>query len=142
MLAFTAAPADFKSDPSPFAEAKWINKENPFGYREYVQQWISPDPKRHQLGLVGGNNVSLARGNLEDVESDLRGITRPNTWCPALEHSPLTKGQTHVRVDNRKTNLNIDITPIHLPEYQMWGYTGAPKPMPFVQETCGRPYKY
>ena len=36
---------------------------------------------RFELGLVGGNNVSITQGNIVDVESDLRchkkGITLP-----------------------------------------------------------------
>ena len=141
MLAFTAAPADFKTDPSPFAEP-WINKENPYGYRELVQQWISPAPRRHQLGLVGGNEVSIIAGNQMDVESDLRGTTRPITWCPGLEHAPVPENATKLPIRNRKTNMTIDIRKKNLREYQMWAYGGAYKPLPLVKETCGQPHKY
>jgi hypothetical protein len=67
MFALTAQNANFESDPSPFAEP-WIRNENPFKYRELVQQWVSPVPKRHQLGLVGGNEVSIIAGNVMDIE--------------------------------------------------------------------------
>ncbi len=141
MLAFSAASADFQNDPSPFA-ASWITKENPFKYRELAQQWVSPAPKRHQLGLIGGNSSSLISGNVIDLESDLRGITRPITNCPDLEHAPVPENATHLPIKNRKTNLTINIKPKHLPEYQMWAYAGTYKPLPLVKETCGAPHKY
>lgn len=141
MLAFTAAAADFKSDPSPFAES-WINKENPYGYRELVQQWITNAPRRHQLGLVGGNEVSIIAGNQMDIESDLRGTTRPLTWCPGLEHMPVPENATKLPIRNRKTDMTIDIRKKNLREYQMWAYGGAYKPLPLVKETCGQPHKY
>ncbi len=142
MLAFTAAPANFQSDPSPFKAAPWINKENPFGYKELKTQWESPSPKRHVLGLVGGNEVSPIRGNQMDLESDLRGTTRPLTRCPELEHAPIAETATRLPIQNRKTNLTINIAPNHLPEYQMWGYAAAYKPEPLLKETCGQPHKY
>jgi hypothetical protein len=141
MLAFTAASADFDNDPSPFA-ASWIQKENTFKYRELAQQWESPAPKRHLLGLVGGNEASVIAGNRMDIESDLRGTTRPLTNNPSLEHAPIPPNATTLPIRNRKTNMTINIRPKHLPEYQMWGYAGAYKPLPLVKETCGTPHKY
>jgi hypothetical protein len=141
MLAFTAASANFESDPSPF-QAPWIQKENPYKYRELAQQWVSPAPKRHQLGLVGGNNVSIAAGNLMDIESDLRGTTRPLTDSPDLQHNPIPANATEIPIKNRKTNMTINIKQKHLPEFQMWAYSGAYKPLPLVKENCGTPHKY
>ena len=37
---------------------------------------------RNELGLIGGNNVSQIRGNLVDLENDLRGTTRNASLCP------------------------------------------------------------
>ena len=141
MFALTAQNANFESDPSPFAE-EWIRNENPFKYRELVQQWVSPVPKRHQLGLVGGNEVSIIAGNVMDIESDLRGTTRPLTHCPDQEHAPIPENATSLPIRNRKTNITINITPKPLQEYQMWAYGGAYKPLPLVKETCGQPHKY
>ena len=141
MFALTAANANFDNDPSPFA-ASWIQKENPYKYREIVQQWVSPSPKRHQLGLVGGNSVSIVSGNVCDIESDLKGITRPITNCPDLEHAPIPENATSLPIKNRKTNMTINIKTKNLPEYQMWAYAGAYKPLPLVKETCGTPHKY
>ena len=40
------------------------------------------------FGLVGGTNVSHIKGNLVDLENDLRGQTRSNTKCPARKYAP------------------------------------------------------
>lgn len=102
----------------------------------------SPPPKRHILGVVGGNEVSVCAGNPQDVESDLFGLTRPLTNCPSREYHPTLQGQQELVYDNRKTNLRIDIRRKNLPEYQMWAYPVTYAPLPLKKETCGRPEKY
>jgi hypothetical protein len=141
MLAFNAAPADFQNDPNPFAEP-WINKEDPFHYTVFKEQWVANHPRRHIIGLVGGNEVSPIKGSQLDIESDLKGITRPLTFCAEQEHVPVPTNATSMHIKNRKTDLRINVTPVHLPEYQMWGYASVPKPLPMNKETCGKPYKY
>jgi hypothetical protein len=64
------------------------------------------------------------------------------TNCPEREYHPTKAGQEKLVYDNRKTNLSIDIRPIHLPEYQMWAYPVSYAPLPLKKETCGRPEKY
>jgi hypothetical protein len=102
----------------------------------------SPAEKRHILGVVGGNDVSRLAGNPQDIESDLTWRTRPLTNCPGREYKPMMAGQEKIVIDNRKTNLTIDVRPIHLPEYQMWAYPQTLAPLPLRKETCGRPEKY
>jgi hypothetical protein len=43
---------------------------------------------RPDLGLLGGNNVSVTRNNMVDLESDLFGITRQNSLCPERKYLP------------------------------------------------------
>ena len=102
----------------------------------------SPQAKRHILGIVGGNDVSQMAGNPQDIESELRGLTRPLTNCPAREYKPTMAGQEKLVINNRKTNLAIDFRPVHLPEYQMFGLPLTLAPLPLRKETCGRPEKY
>lgn len=102
----------------------------------------SPVAKRHILGLVGGNEVSRLAGNPQDIESDLSWRTRPLTKCPGREYKPLMQGQTTITYNNRKTDLAIDVRPVHLPEYQMWAYPQALAPLPLHKETCGQPQRY
>lgn len=48
------------------------------------------NPCRIELGVVGGNNVSLYDGNIVDLESDLRGQTRVASHCPSNKFLPGT----------------------------------------------------
>ena len=102
----------------------------------------SPVAKRHILGMVGGNDVSRMAGNPQDIESELRGTTRPLTKCPEREYHPTMQGQEKLVINNRKTHLAIDIRTVNLPEYQMWAYPQTLAPLPLRKETCGRPEKY
>ena len=120
----------------------WESKENPQKYSYLVTEYISPTPKRHILGLVGGNEVSVAEGNVVDVESDLRGITIPNTFAPWRKYQPPKKDAKEIKRDNLKTHLDINIAPMHLPAYQMWAYPGMPTPAPLRNEVCKNPEKY
>ena len=130
--------------------APWENKNNPQAYDELEAQVVSPDPRRHILGLIGGNEVAtvaaskfnVVNGQQADVESDLRGITRPITKCPWKDYQPQAAGQTAIQRDNVKNTFNVDATLYPLRDYQMWAYAATYQPDPMVKETCGRPEKY
>lgn len=102
----------------------------------------SPAPKRHTLGLVGGNEVSRLAANPQDIESDLRGITRPLTKCNEREYQALTQGQTTIDYKNRTTNMTLDLRPVHLKEYQTFAYPASYAPQGLKQKQCGSPHKY
>jgi hypothetical protein len=120
----------------------WEKKENPQKYTYLASEYISPSPKRHILGLVGGNEVSVAEGNVVDLESDLRGINLPNTFAPWRKYQPPPENQREIKRDNVKIKLSIDVAPMHLPVYQMWAYPGMPTPAPIKNEVCKNPEKY
>lgn len=136
----------------PLLTAHWEKKENPQHYDFLETTYINPEPKRHILGIVGGNEVSLIKGNMVDLESDLRGINIPNTFCPWRQYQPpkpdnmpqpFTLGnQKEIVRNNTKVNLKIDVRPQHLPDYQMWAYPGVPAPVPMKREVCFQPEKY
>ena len=98
------------------------------------------------MGLVGGNEVSRIAGSMADLESDLQGITRPNTRAILRHHLPPEKegvaGPSMIERNNAKGVLKIDTTPVHLKAYQQWAYPSVIGPMPLVKETCSRPEKY
>jgi hypothetical protein len=133
----------------------WIHEDNKQAYDVVVpNQTIQaaqgagkkglfvPKATRHVLGIVGGNEVSQIAGNRPDLESDLRGLTRPLTNCPEREWQPLKANQPMLVIQNRKTNLGIDIRLKHLQDAQMWAYPAAYAPLPLVKETCQAPHKY
>lgn len=47
---------------------------------------------RVDLGLFGGNNVSMVTDNQVDVESDLFGVTRQYSKCPERKYLPSCEG--------------------------------------------------
>lgn len=116
--------------------------ENPQSYDMTPFVYVAEKPRRHILGVVGGNEVSGIQGNRVDLESDLLGITRANTWCPKREHLPPHVNDTSIKRDNFKTQLNINIKPNHLPAYQMWAYPVSLAPLPMESQVCNQPHKY
>jgi len=59
-------------------------------YQMDLNKHYNNQPRRIDTGIVGGNDVSLYGGNLVDLDSDLRGLTRSNTHCPAGKYLPGT----------------------------------------------------
>jgi hypothetical protein len=118
------------------------------GYSQIPQKYFHPNPSRNALGLVGGNDVSIASGNLVDVESDLRGTTRDLSNAPSRKFQK-SMGANDVAPQNivfveRATGRvrTVDTTPRHLPTRQMVSYPGVPAPAPLVQDVYGAPWRF
>jgi hypothetical protein len=127
--------------PAPNNDAKLFeNTENPQTYDEFAAAVRHKKEARHILGFVGGNEVSRASGNQTDVESDLIGITRPNTWGTGRHHLPPTS--TKIERKTAKGTFQVDATPVHLPAYQMWAYPSVIGPEPLETQACMKPEKY
>ncbi len=122
--------------------ADWETKENPQSYPMTRFVYTSPEPRRHELGLIGGNNVTVIAGNMIDLESDLRGITRPNTFAPWRKYQPPAETDKTIVRKNTKGDVVIDKTPVHLPTYQMWAYPAVYAPVKLQTNVCGSPQKY
>jgi hypothetical protein len=116
--------------------------ENAQSYDHAIYAYQHTKEARHILGLVGGNEVSGIQGNRVDLESDLLGITRPNTRAPSRQHAPLYLHQETLERKNAKTSLTINIKPAHLPTYQMWAYPAVLAPEPFRHQACQNPEKF
>jgi hypothetical protein len=136
------------------------------GYSMIPQKFYHPNAGRHALGLVGGNEVSLITGNLVDLESDLRNITRDLSKAPAKKYQPscalgvsssdpsplaafgsaggCPAWPNQLVFQDRATGKvrTVDTTPRHLPTVQMMSYPGVPRPEPFVQEVHGSPWRF
>ena len=126
----------------PILTEHWEKKEDPQHYDYLTSQFVNPTPKRHILGIVGGNEASLIKGNMVDLESDLRGINIPNTFAPWRQYQPPQKDQKEIVRENTKMSLKIDIQKDHLPVYQLMGYPAVVAPFPIVNEVCMKPEKY
>jgi hypothetical protein len=110
---------------------------------------------RMELGLVGGSSVSHVKGNLVDLETDLRGQTRRTTKCPTrLYQNPCANGDMNnckpgniqIRGDPSQTAREIDTQLLHLPSCQMIRFKPTPLPpamdfnhQNFKQSLCGNP---
>ena len=104
----------------PLLTAHWEKKEDPQHYDYLTSQFVNPAPQRHILGIVGGNDVSLIKGNMVDLESDLRGQTRMSSDCPSKQYSP---SQQPIKLD-------------HQPSCQMQYYPKTPMPNPSKVSGC------
>ena len=100
---------------------------------------------RHELGLVGGPAVSHIQGNLVDLETELRGITRKASSCPSKKYQ--TACQTGDLTNCAPKTINIPATAcgeertintnmVHLPSCQMIRYKPIPLPDPMVITQC------
>ena len=94
----------------------------------------NPNKCRHTLGLVGGTAVSHIKGNMVDLESELRGQTRYNTKCAARHYQP---GASEGTIRNDKT-APIDTRLEHLPACQMFAYRAVPLPPAMELNQCQR----
>lgn len=126
--------------------------KNLMGYSMIPDKFYLNKPCRNALGLVGGNDVSVVTSSpMVDVESDLQGITRPNTRCNYKQHVPecalggagCPDYPSGIKYTEKTTGEKrfISTRPTHLPTCQMNSYQGVNYPMSFVQET-GTPYRF
>jgi hypothetical protein len=87
---------------------------------------------------VGGTNVSHARGNLVDLESNLFGIDRDASRCAVTRYIPRSddkiQGTEYIKQVNRPV---IDTSLQHLKSCQMFDYApSVPHPPPMNQFKC------
>jgi len=126
----------------PLLETHWEKKEDPQHYNYLTSQFTHPTPRRHMLGMVGGNDVTIIKGNMVDLESDLRRINIPNTFAPWRQYQPPQRGDKEIVRNNVKTQQKINIQKDHLPVYQMIAYPAVVAPLEMVNEVCMKPEKY
>jgi hypothetical protein len=139
------------------------------GYTQIPQKFYHPNASRNALGLVGGNDVSIASGNLVDVESDLRGTTRDLSNAPSKKYLPTHALGSNLPISGRgKTAATmlapigeerparqlvfteratgkvrtVSVEPRHLPTRQMFSYPGVPAPEALTQEVYGYPWRF
>jgi len=97
-------------------------------------------PCRMELGILGGNNVSNIKGNIVDMETDLKGITRNNSRCPINKNSWIEKnGKIKIPEQLAKKELVINTKKQHLPPCQMINYDPVELPEPYNMPNCHPP---
>jgi hypothetical protein len=133
------------------------------GYTQIPHKYFHPNASRNALGLVGGNEVSVASGNLVDIESDLRGTTRDLSDIPSRKYQPSCllgsrsdegtlasiksdcpawpKQIVFTERSTGKVRI-VSTQPRHLPTTQVISYPGVPRPEPIVQDVYGYPWRF
>ena len=111
------------------------------------------DPMRHEhcqkcrveFGVVGGTNVSHVKGNLVDLETELRGTTRLQSKCPSLKYiNPCPNGdmnncqpsQIVIQPNPGNSGRVIDTSMQHLQPCQMVRYKPVPIPEAISYTPC------
>ena len=117
-----------------------------FAYTQLPVKFENPNKCRNTLGLVGGSEVSNISGNLVDLESDLRGITRVQSKCIARQYQPAcalggpecpdTPPTFQFRDKSTGEMRTVNTTPRNLPSCQMNTLPGIGSPSPLNTETC------
>ena len=111
----------------------------PLSYVLNTQKYQHCKPCRMALGVVGGNEVSPITGNLVDLENELRGQTRLNTNCPALQYNPANTQDTMMLLGPRPSGFEqtkISIEKSHLPTCQLFNFPSIPLPPPPQLTPC------
>lgn len=112
---------------------------DPLQYALYTGKYENTAKCRIELGSVGGNGVSLFNGNLVDLESDLRGQTRPSSLCPCDKYSPNCNDKANC--DNKNKGIpcstpNCQVPLKHQPSCQMVNYPKVPMPSNPMDNKC------
>ena len=122
----------------------------PYAYVLDPVRYENSNKCRMELGVIGGTSVSHIKGNLVDLETELRGGNRNASLCPAKHYMPpsLTNDNNYVQpcgiliegTPNRtKSVINTKLA--HLPSCQMIRYKPMVREPQINWETCP-PRKY
>ena len=96
------------------------------------------DKCRNELGLVGGSNVSHIKGNLVDLESDLRGQTRNHSKCSLKKFQPIQNNTIEFISNETNKKITVDTNLVHLPNCQIIDYKSVATPFE-LQKECPPP---
>jgi hypothetical protein len=117
-----------------------------FSYTQIPAKFENPNKCRNALGLVGGTEVSNISGNMVDLESELRGITRAQSKCISRQYTPscplggpgCPDTPAPIQLANKSTGerYTIDTSLRHLPTCQMTTLPGVGTPKTLKTNTC------
>lgn len=94
---------------------------------------------RHEFGLLGGQDVSHIKGNMVDLENDLRGQTRLATRCPTKKYSPPQGNALTIPANACNKERVVDLTKVHLPTCQYIARPLVSLPAPLKLNNCPTP---
>jgi hypothetical protein len=85
---------------------------------------------------VGGTAVSHVTGNLVDLESNLIGIDREASKCPAMRYIPQVNQASGADYYRPVCTNKVDTHMKHLQPCQLFQTRGVPHPPPMKPYTC------
>jgi hypothetical protein len=115
-----------KDDPCAY-QRSLTESTSQLNYVLDPSKYYNCNPCRIESNIVAGNDVSIYKGNMVDLESELRGQTRKASKCPDLQFKQGTfiqdvdKGNCPDTCLNKRAGLSCDGTIckkrfVHLPE--------------------------
>lgn len=112
-----------------------------FKYMMFPGKYSNCSKCRLELGsgASAGNQVSLYQGNLVDLESDLRGQTRPASLCPMEKYQPRCKTCKNCAAGLPCGCLECQEQMINQPSCQMVRYPPTVQPPAFKMQSCDYP---
>jgi hypothetical protein len=107
-------------------------------YKYYMDnnKYVNCNKCRMVKGIVGGNDVSIVKGDMVLLESDLRGVTRKASSCPQTQYTPNCDNKINVPQTITQTESTINTQLLHLPECQMINYTPISVPNFNIENQC------
>ena len=116
---------------------KLDDSTSPLAYHLNPMKYENCNKCRIELGILGGPAVSQIKGNLVDLENELRGQTRPLSQCQTKKYHPGQKLYTKGTCSNKPQKIDTQL--LHLPSCQMVRYKPIPLPPPLKVESCPAP---
>ena len=105
----------------PAAYTQYLKESQNVGcYQMYSGKFVNKNQCRIGFGILAGNDVSLYRGNMVDLESDMMGITRPASLCPKNKYMPRFQQKCGAGLPSGPINCNSEL--IHKPVCQLACY--------------------
>ena len=119
----------------------------PLGYVLNPMKYENCMKCRHEFGLLGGTAVSHIKGNMVDLENDLRGATRLASNCPTKKYKPSNENVLILEGTPCNKERVIDLTKVQLPACQTiplpprvlppcQKYSNCPPPPVLVEPPC------
>ena len=99
---------------------------SPLSYALDASRFEHKNKCRMELGIIGGTNVSHNKGNLVDIENELRGQTFPASKCSQMKFNP--NSSKAIKDDLKCTQYKpISEEKVHLKSCQMFAYPSVPR---------------
>jgi len=118
------------------------NKEStsPGNYMLYPGKFYNNNQVRIAKGIVAGNEVSLSKNNLVDLESDLRGQTRILSNCSKNKYSPKCSWCRNCKDGLPCGCIDCQESLIDLQTKHMFSYNEVTMPDKIPSYKCPQPY--